>query len=75
MSGLDRALAGRSALARVAQPGMSLTELIGIAIGCMLIALGFGSIAAWLLRRRAAERLLLLFGIWCLLYGLRLVAL
>jgi Stage II sporulation protein E (SpoIIE) len=54
---------------------MSLTELIGIAIGCMLVALGFGSIAAWLLRRRAAERLLLLFGIWCLLYGLRLVAL
>ncbi|PYR03255.1 MAG: hypothetical protein DMF97_02410 [Acidobacteria bacterium] len=54
---------------------MSLTELIGIAIGCMLMALGFGSIAAWLLRRRAAERLLLLFGIWCLMYGLRLVAL
>jgi hypothetical protein len=46
---------------------MSLTELIGIAIGCMLMALGFGAIAAWLLRRRAAERLLLLFGIWCLM--------
>ena len=54
---------------------MSLTELIGIAIGCMLMALGFGSIAAWLLRHRAAEPLLLLFGIWCSRYGLRLVAL
>ncbi len=40
----------------------------------MLLALGFGSVAAWLLRRRAPERLLLLFGLWCLLYGLRLVA-
>src|SRR5918996_742867 len=53
---------------------MSLTELLGMAIGCMLIALGFASIAAWPLRRRTAERLLLLFGIWCLLYGVRLVA-
>jgi hypothetical protein len=57
-----------------APPAMALTELLGIAIGCMLIALGLGSLAAWLLRRRAAERLLLLFGTWCFLYGLRLVA-
>jgi phosphoserine phosphatase RsbU/P len=54
---------------------MPLNELLGIAIGCMLIALGLASVAAWALRRRTAERLLLLFGIWCLLYGLRLVAL
>ena len=54
-------------------PAMSLTELIGFAIGCMLVALGVASIAGWAIRRRAAERLLLLFGIWCLLYGLRLV--
>jgi hypothetical protein len=43
---------------------MSLTELIGTAIGCMLMALGFASIAAWGFRRRPAERLLLMFGIW-----------
>jgi hypothetical protein len=42
---------------------MSLTELVAIAIGCMLMALGFASVVAWPLRRRAAERLLLLFGI------------
>ena len=39
----------------------------------MLFALGAGAILAWVLRRRSAERLLLVFGIWCVLYGLRLV--
>lgn len=52
---------------------MSVTELLGLAIGCILLALGVGSIAAWVLRRRGAERLLLMFGIWCVLYGVRLV--
>jgi sigma-B regulation protein RsbU (phosphoserine phosphatase) len=50
------------------------TELIEIAIGCTLTALGLTSIGAWGLRRRVAERLLLWFGIWCLLYGIRLIA-
>ena len=54
---------------------MAITELIGIAIGCTLLALGGTSIGAWSIRRRQAERLLLLFGIWCVLYGVRLVAL
>ena len=54
---------------------MALTELSGFAIGCMLLALGGTSIGAWSIRRRHAERLLLLFGIWCVLYGIRLVAL
>jgi Stage II sporulation protein E (SpoIIE) len=54
---------------------MPLNELLGIAIGSMLTALGLASVAAWALRRRTTEPLLLLFGIWCLLYGLRLVAL
>ena len=54
---------------------MSPTELIGAAIGCSLAALGFASVGAWGLRRRRDERLLLLFGIWCALYGIRLIAL
>jgi phosphoserine phosphatase RsbU/P len=53
---------------------VSLSELIGIAIGCTVLALGLISIGAWSLRRRTAERLLLLFGIWCVLYGIRLIA-
>ena len=54
---------------------MAITELIGIAIGCMLLALGGTSIGAWSIRRRRAERLLLEFGTWCVLYGVRLIAL
>jgi hypothetical protein len=54
--------------------GLSLSEFIGIAIGCTLTALGAASIGAWGLRRRAPERLLLFFGIWCVLYGVRLTA-
>jgi phosphoserine phosphatase RsbU/P len=53
---------------------VSITELIGIAIGCTLIALGVTSIGTWGIRRGKAEWLLLLFGIWCVLYGVRLVA-
>ncbi len=53
---------------------MPLRELVGGAIGVTLVAVGAVSMGAWALRRRAAERLLLLFGISCLLYGLRLIA-
>jgi sigma-B regulation protein RsbU (phosphoserine phosphatase) len=53
---------------------VSPSELLGLAIGCTSIALGATSIAAWSLRRRAVERQLLWFGIWCLLYGIRLLA-
>jgi sigma-B regulation protein RsbU (phosphoserine phosphatase) len=53
---------------------VSPTELIGTAIGWILLALGFASVAVWSQRRRRAERLLLLFGIWCALYGTRLLA-
>ena len=52
---------------------MSVTELIGGAIGCTLLALGGASIVAWTLRRRSTDRLMLFFGIWCCLYGIRLV--
>jgi hypothetical protein len=41
----------------------------------MLVALGGASILAWSLRRRASDRLPLYFGIWCCLYGVRLLAL
>jgi hypothetical protein len=53
---------------------VSITELVGIAIGCTLLALGVTSIGTWAIRRGKAERLLLLFGSWCVLYGIRLVA-
>jgi phosphoserine phosphatase RsbU/P len=52
---------------------VAINELLGLAIGCMLFALGVGAISAWLLRRRSAERLLLVFGVWCVLYGVRLI--
>lgn len=51
---------------------MSVIELVGGAIGCTLLALGCASIVAWNLRRRSSDRLLLYFGIWCCLYGIRL---
>jgi hypothetical protein len=41
----------------------------------MLLALGAASIFAWSLRTKTSDRLLLYFGIWCGLYGLRLLAL
>ena len=54
---------------------MPATALIAFAIACALSALGLISIGAWGLRRQRPERLLLLFGIWCVLYGIRLMAL
>ena len=54
---------------------MSVTDLVAIAIGSMLLALGAASIFAWSLRTKTSDRLLLYFGIWCGLYGLRLLAL
>ncbi len=53
---------------------MSVTELIGGAIGCTLLALGGTSLVAWSLRRRPTDRSLVYFGSWCCLYGVRLVA-
>jgi len=41
----------------------------------MLVALGGVSILAWILRRRSSDRLPWYFGIWCCLYGVRLLAL
>jgi sigma-B regulation protein RsbU (phosphoserine phosphatase) len=52
---------------------MSVTELVSAAIGSTLLALGGASIVAWSLRRRSTDRSLLIFGIWCCLYGTRLV--
>ena len=53
---------------------VSITELVGIAIGCTLFALGVTSIGTWAIRRGKAERFPVLFGTWCVLYGIRLVA-
>lgn len=53
---------------------MLVSELIGGAIGCTLLALGLASVVAWVLRRPRAERVLLWFGVWCSLYGARLIA-
>lgn len=52
---------------------MSVTELVGAAIGCTLLALGAASIVAGGFRRRT-DLVLLLFGVWCSLYGARLIA-
>lgn len=54
---------------------MTVTELVGGAIGWTVVALGGASIFAWTLRRRSSDRLPLYFGIWCCLYGIRLLAL
>jgi phosphoserine phosphatase RsbU/P len=54
---------------------VSVTELIAGAIGSMQVALGGASILAWGLRRRSTDHLPLYLGIWCCLYGLRLLAL
>jgi sigma-B regulation protein RsbU (phosphoserine phosphatase) len=53
---------------------MSVTELLGGAIGTTLLGLGGASVIAWSMRRRAPERVLLYFGLWCSLYGARLIA-
>ena len=54
---------------------MSVSDLIGGAIGVLLSGLGVACvIASTLRRRRANDRVLALFGTWCALYGLRLLA-
>jgi sigma-B regulation protein RsbU (phosphoserine phosphatase) len=53
---------------------MTLTELLGGAIGSTLLALGAAAIVAWALHRRRDDRVLLFFGLWCSLYGARLIA-
>jgi len=50
---------------------MSAAELLGFAIGCVLLALGAVAVVAWALRRRSADRLLGLFGVCCALYACR----
>ena len=52
---------------------MTVTELVSGAIGCSVLVLGAASTVAWGLRRRSPDRLLLFFGIWCCLYGARLI--
>jgi sigma-B regulation protein RsbU (phosphoserine phosphatase) len=54
---------------------MSATELIVAAIGSTLMTLGVASIVAWSLRRQSSDRMLLFFGMWCCLYGTRLIGL
>jgi sigma-B regulation protein RsbU (phosphoserine phosphatase) len=53
---------------------LTITELVGIAIGCMLVALGLTSMSALALRRGASRRLPLVFGLFAVLYGTRLLA-
>ncbi len=53
---------------------MPLSELLAIAIACMLLALGLASIGARALRRDASARLLIIFGVFCVMYGARLLA-
>jgi hypothetical protein len=48
--------------------------LIGGAIGSALLGLGGAAVMAWALRRRHPERVLFYFGLWCGLYGARLIA-
>jgi sigma-B regulation protein RsbU (phosphoserine phosphatase) len=53
---------------------MSVNELIGGAIGLTMLAIGLGAAMAWTLRRSRTDRVLLWFGVWCGLYGARLIA-
>ena len=53
---------------------MSVSELVGIAIGCMLVALGLAQMSALALHRPTSRRLPVAFGLFCLLYGTRLLA-
>ena len=53
---------------------MSVSDLIGGAIGVLLSGLGIACLVASSLRGRRSDRILLFFGIWCALYGLRLLA-
>jgi phosphoserine phosphatase RsbU/P len=49
------------------------TELLGGAIGIAMFAVGLASIVAWAVHGRRPDRTLLFFGLWCGLYGARLV--
>ena len=53
---------------------MSVSDLVGGAIGVLLSGLGIACVVASSLRGRRSDRVLLLFGTWCALYGLRLLA-
>ena len=53
---------------------MSVSDLIGGAIGVLLSGLGIACVVASSLRGRRSDRVLLFFGTWCALYGLRLLA-
>jgi hypothetical protein len=53
---------------------VSLTELVGGAIGSTLAILGASAVVIWAIRRQSSDRLLLYFGLWCCVYGVRLVA-
>ena len=52
---------------------MTGTELIAICIAVTLVAIGSVSVAAWTLRARRDELAPLLFGIWCAMYGVRMM--
>ncbi len=52
---------------------MSVTELVGGAIGSTLATLGASAIVVCALRRKSSDRLLLFFGLWCCAYGVRLI--
>lgn len=53
---------------------MTGTELLGGAIGVTMLAVGAVSVLASTLQRRAGDRTLALFGVWCGLYGARLAS-
>jgi phosphoserine phosphatase RsbU/P len=52
---------------------MTGTELVAICIAVTLIVIGSVSIAAWTLRPRRDELAPLLFGVWCAMYGVRMM--
>lgn len=52
---------------------MPATELLAAAIGSMLLGLGIAATGAWALNRGRPDRTLVLFGLWCGLYGARLI--
>ena len=55
--------------------GMTRVELAGVFIGVTLLALGVVATVAVTLRLRRNSTTLLMFGLWCALYGARLLAL
>src|SRR5262249_19679161 len=48
-------------------------DLVNIVIGSILFALGFGALALSAFRQTIKDRSILYFGIFCSLYGLRLL--